>query len=80
MLTDDIKTRRYLTAREPRSLPGIMILNYPGEGVGGERERPGPWEHHFVGPWFPLSAPLGAGTTGEGGRGGGDVRAPSVLQ
>lgn len=37
MLTDDMKMRRYLTAREPSSLSSIMILNYPGKGVRGER-------------------------------------------
>lgn len=43
MLTDDMKTRRYLTDRELRSLPGIMILYYPpareSEGRGVAQPR-----------------------------------------
>ena len=58
MLTDDMKTRRYLTAREPSSLPGIMILNYPGKGGRGERgglpqvrTTLWGWDFHCQRPW-----------------------------
>ena len=56
MLTDDMKTRRYLTDRELRSLPSYDPLLSPAtrsqRGVGW----PGPGEHHLVGfhcrcPW-----------------------------
>lgn len=58
MLTDDMKTRRYLTAREPSSLSSIMILNYPGKGVRGERGGLAQvrttlwgWDFHCQRPW-----------------------------
>lgn len=56
MLTDDMKTRRYLTDRELRSLPSVMILYYPRRRSQRGEGWPGPGEHHFVGfhcryPW-----------------------------
>lgn len=66
MLTDDMKTRRYLTGRELRSLPaGITIRYYPRRGSQRGEGWPGPGEHHFVA--FHCWCPWAQGDEGDAG-------------
>lgn len=65
MLTDDMKTRRYLTGRELHSLPGITIRYYPRRGSQRGEGWPGPGEHHFVA--FHCRCPWAQGDEGDAG-------------